>query len=264
VSPASELLLFLQFDAGPWDDCMSISHNAHQLVRSQPEAMADDAMAVIGPDHDALVVRWGNFPPGGDDWQVRARLGAGFVGGFTAWDYDGLHGFAGIHADGTISIFRSTVRDVWKEDGLVPSGPRIVAVPVAWPSLRTENLAATSDTQHLILFSHRTGEEWQTTDVTALDGESAVGRVARYELPNAFDTEEVLIARNVAGHLVYHHRDRELAWRAIDLSRQANIDAPMLGDPAAWGEPVQAVAAQAADGRLLVFEGLECLRVDDR
>ena len=261
MSPAAELLLFLQFNGSPWNDCLSVSHNARQLVRSLPEALTDGGMAVIGPDHEALVIRWGGFPwNGGDDWQVRARLGSGFVGGFTAWKYDGMHSFAGIHEDGTISIFRSTVLDVWKEDTLAPTGPRIVDVPIAWTSLRAENLAATSDDQHLILFSHRAGEEWQTTDITALDGERAIGRAARYELPNAFDTEEVLIARNVAGHLIYHHRERDLGWRAVDLSRESKIETPILADPAAWAVPVQAVAAQGADGRLLVFEGLECLR----
>ena len=108
-----------------------------------PEALTDGGMAVIGPDHEVLAIRWGGFPwNGGDDWQVRARLGSGFVGGFTAWKYDGMHSFAGIHEDGTISIFRSTVLDVWKEDTLAPTGPRIVDVPIAWTSLRAENLAA--------------------------------------------------------------------------------------------------------------------------
>jgi hypothetical protein len=261
VSPAAELLLFLQFNGDPWNDCLSVSHNARQLVRSLPETLTDSGMAVIGPDHEALVIRWGGFPwNGGDDWQVRARLGSGFVGGFTAWKFDGMHGFAGIHEDGTLSIFRSTVLDVWKEDAVPPSGPRIVGVPLAWTSLRSENLAATSDEQHLVVFSREATGSWQATDVTALDGETAIGRPARYELPNAFVTEEVIIARNVAGHLVYHHRDRHSQWSAVDLSRASKIDTAVLGDPAAWGTPVQAVAAQGADGRLLLFEGLECLR----
>jgi hypothetical protein len=261
VSPAAELLLFLQFNGDPWNDCLSISHNARQLVRSLPETLTDGGMAVIGPDHEALVFRWGGFPwNGGDDWQVRARLGSGFVGGFTAWKFDGMHAFAGVHEDGTLSVFRSTVLDVWKEDASPPAGPRIVGVPLAWTSLRSENLAATSDQQHLVVFSREATGDWRATDVTALDGETAIGRPARYELPNAFATEEVLIARNVAGHLVYHHRDRNSHWSAVDLSRASTIDTPVLGDPAAWGTPVQAAAAQGADGRLLVFEGLECLR----
>jgi hypothetical protein len=261
VSPAAELLLYLQFNGDPWADCLSVSHNARQLVRSAPETLTDTGMAVIGPDHDALVFRWGGFPwNGGDDWQVRARLGAGFVGGFTAWKYDGMHSFAGIHDDGTITIFRSSVLDLWKEDAVAPAAPRIVDVPIGWTSTRGENLAATSEDQHLFQFTHRTGEPWLLTDVTSADGEKAVGRPTRYELPSGFDTEEVLIARNPAGHLVYHLRDRDQKWHAFDLSRASRIDAPILGDPSAWATPVQAVAAQAADGRLLVFEGLECFR----
>jgi hypothetical protein len=259
-SPAAELLLYLQYNDSPWNDCLSVSHNTRQLVRSAPEPLTDSSTVAIGPDHDALVFRWGGIPPAGDDWQVRARLGMRFIGGFTGWKYDGMHSFAGVHDDGSISVFRSSVLDVWKEDATAPAGPRVVDVPISWTSLRSENLAATTEDRHLVFFSHRTGEAWQLTDVTSADGETAVGRPTRYELPSSFDTEEVLIARNADGHLVYHFRDRNLKWHAFDVSRASQIDTPILGDPSAWGAPVQAVAAQAADGRLLVFEGLECLR----
>ncbi len=260
VSPAAELLLFLQYNDGPWNDCLSVSGNARQLVIGAPEPLFDSGVVAIGPDHDALVIRWGGLPPGGDDWQVRARLGSGFVQGFTSWRYDGMNSFAGVHEDGTISVFRSSQLDVWKEDATAPMGPRVSEVPLGWTSVHAENLAVTSSDHHLLLFSHRTGEAWQMTDVTALDGEMAMGRPTRYELPMSFDTEEVLIARNVAGHLIYHWRDRNLLWHAFDLSRASQIDTPVLGDPSAWGVPVQAVAAEGADGRLLVFEGLECFR----
>jgi hypothetical protein len=261
VSPAAELLLYLQYDSGPWNDCLSVSANAHQLVRSAPETLTNGrGMVVLGLDYDALVFRWGYFPPGGDDWQVRARLGANFVGGFTAWKYDAMDSFAGIHDDGSITIFRSTELDQWKQDAMSATGPRIVDVPLAWTSIRYENLAATSNEHHLIHFSHRTGEPWLSTDVTLEDGETAIGRVARYDAPGTLDTEEVLIARNVAGHLIYHWRDPDLGWHAFDLSRASKLDTPVLGDPAAWATPVQAAVAQGTDGRLLLFEGLECFR----
>jgi hypothetical protein len=261
VSPASELLLYLQYDAGPWNDCLSISGLTRQLVRSAPENLTSDrGMVVLGPDYDALVFRWGFFPPGGDDWQVRARLGSNFVGSFTTWKYDGLDSFAGVHDDGTIAVYRSSVQDQWRQDAMSVVGPRIVDVPLGWTSTRNENLAATTEDHHLVHFSHRTGEPWFVTDVTLYDGETAVGRMARYEIPGGFDTEEVLIARNVAGHLIYHWRDPELRWHAFDLSRSWKIEMPVLGDPAAWSTPVEAVAAQGPDGRLLVFEGLECFR----
>jgi hypothetical protein len=260
LSPAAELLLYLQYNDGPWNDCLSVSNDAHQLVRSAPEGLTDGSAVAIGPDHDALVFRWGGIPPGGDDWQVRARLGSGFVGGFTAWNYDDMHSFAGIRDDGSVAVFRSTMLDVWKEDATEPAGPRIVDVPLGWTSLHAENLAATSEERHLVFFSHRAGERWQFTDVTALDGETAVGRPTRYELPSSFDTEEVLIARNVAGHLIYHFRDRNLKWHAYDMSRETQMETPIMADPSAWAVPAPAVAAQGSDGRLLVFDGLECLR----
>jgi hypothetical protein len=261
VSPAAELLLHLQFDDGPWSDCFSISGNAHQLVRSAPELLTSDrGMVVIGPHHDALVFRWGYFPPAGDDWQVRARLGSNFIGGFTAWRYDAMDSFAGVRDDGSIAIFRSTVLDQWKQDAMSTVGPRIVDVPLAWTSVRYENLAATSIEQHLMHFSHRTGEPWLSTDVTLQDGETAIGRVARYDAPGTIDTEEVLIARNAAGHLIYHWRDPDLRWHAFDVSRASKLDTPMIGDPAAWATPGEAAAAQGADGRLLVFDGLGCFR----
>jgi hypothetical protein len=261
VSPAGEFLFYLRSNNDPWNDCLSVSGIANQIVRGPPESLTDGTAVALGPDHDALIFRWGGSVDfGGDDWKVRAHVGTGFVGSFAPWQFGGLHSFAGTRDDGTIAIFRSQQVDVWKQDTHAPSGARITGSVLAWISIGEENLAATSDDGHLWLFSHASGGDWQTTDVTVADGETAVGRPTRYDLPASFVGEEVIIARNASGHLIYHWRDRNLQWHSFDLSLTPTGVEPVLGDPDAWATPVEAIAAQGSDGRLLVFDGLSCLR----
>ncbi len=267
LGTTGEFLSFLRIAGQPWS-CLDVSSIAQQRIRGAPVDVTNGSMA-LGPEHRALLFRFGGFPPLGDGWKVRDSIGSALVGSFAEWHSpSGGESLAGLRDDGTIAVFRlrPEMPDTWVEDSAVVNGTPMRGDVIAWKSRSVENLAATSESRHLFVFSHSEGSDWKATDVTLLDGETAQGRPARHEIMDGMAIEEAIAARNEAGQLIYHHRDAQGKWRAFDVSCAARGEELVFGDPAGWaardaaGAAVEALAAEGSDGRLLLFEGFAKLR----
>jgi len=249
----------MSYDGGAWNNCVDVTSVSHQSFVGPPQSLTDHGSSVLlGPSHQALVMRWASFA---DDWRVRSQVGGNLVGSFASWKSpQKADSFAAMQDDGSIQIFRSTLQDVWKQDVVdARAGTPMVGGVVGWSDAAAEYLAAAGQNGDLFLFTGGNGS-WQATDVTQEDGETAVGVPTRYELANAASGEQVLVARNATNHLIYHWRDPSLRWHAFDLSTAVPGGEAVEADPTGWGAPAEAVAAQGIGDRLLLFEGLECLR----
>jgi hypothetical protein len=272
---ANELLLFMSYNNAEWE-CLNVSHNArgdagNELIRGVPQRLTPppplSVIASLGPSGEILLFRWGLLPvAGGDDWKVRVRIGDRFTGMFTTWqDPNGVHSFAVMRDFTDLTIFRMQAVDQWAEEAFRPlRSPGFVGEMVGWADNVAEHLVGVSLDHHLVLFDRSGSNEWATTDVTAVDRATAIGRPARYRIPGT--SEDAIVARNEIGHLLYHWRDALGRWRAHDLSQRSQGEELVFGDPAAWSvpdsstQPEEAVVAEGSGQRLLIFEGLANVR----
>ncbi len=268
-SPSGDLLVFWWSPLRDWQ-AVNVSQKTGRRVtgpltswQARRGSQNAELLAGRGSRGELLVFTWTRE----DDWRattLSAATGRRIDGRPTSWTTGSwllqAEHLAARSSTGDLLVFDSGTLG-WRTTNVSQKTGRKIAGGVEnWTTgsgtSRVEHLAAQSPSGDLLVFWRSTGNDWRSVSVTGITGEKVAGTPTAYQLKDGDETVEVLGVRNARGHLLLNWWRRTRDWQALDLSEVARRN--VASEPIGWMTPngVEHLAAQDADGRLLVFWGL--------
>jgi M6 family metalloprotease-like protein len=276
-SPNGDLIVFWWSPQHDWQ-AVNVSAKTGRRVAGAPVswltsdgAQTVEHLAARGLNNELLVFWWSPS----HDWQVvdvTAKTGRSVSQDPTAWlSHNGpmlVEHLGAPSADGSLSVFWWSPAHDWQAINVSAiAGGTAAGRTVSWLAGTVEHVAVRGSQDELFVYWWTPATNWQRVDVTAITGIPIKEVSGVYQLGEAGENSEILVARGVDDALLRFWWRPSRDWQSQNLSHATGVDTAV--GPATWQTPngtaiiEHAAAVTARRSLVVVYDDGESRRLTD-